>query len=409
MSQGTEYELVLYGATGYTGALTAEHIAKHLPTDLVWAVAGRSAKKLESLAEKLKSSNPDRVQPSVEVAGLVKEDLEALARKTKLIITTVGPYALYGEPVLAACANNGTHYLDVTAEYPWTLEMIRKYDDIAKANGAIIIPQSGLESVPHDLVSWSLVSIIRDQLSVGTKEVTVVMDNMNFIPSGGTLASVFSLLDVFSVSDVMRAAKPWAFSSTPGTDARDPAGWTGSFTDPVLGTMSKSSLTSEANRSVVHRTWGLMGNGSVYGPRFHYFEYAKASNFITASLAYLSSILLLIGLALSPVRWLLKKFVYAPGQGPDVESERKGFIGYRAIGVADQTSTTPARALSEFEYRGSPYEMTGTLVSEAAITILREETLAKKLGGGLLTPATLGQPYVDRLANVGISLVTKLL
>ncbi|KAI9824497.1 MAG: hypothetical protein M1819_000852 [Sarea resinae] len=114
MASGTrEYDIVVFGATGYTGKLCAEHITTHLPTDLKWAVAGRSPSKLASLTQEILSLNPDRIQPGIEIAELRKEDLHALARKTRLIINTVGPYYKFGAPVVEACASNGTHHLDV--------------------------------------------------------------------------------------------------------------------------------------------------------------------------------------------------------------------------------------------------------------------------------------------------------
>jgi short subunit dehydrogenase-like uncharacterized protein len=98
-------------------------------------------------------------------------DLSALAKKTKILITTVGPYALYGEHAFKACAENGTHYLDVTGEVAYSLEMIKKYEKTAKASGSIMIPQIGLESAPSDLVTWSLVTMIRERFSAPTGEV----------------------------------------------------------------------------------------------------------------------------------------------------------------------------------------------------------------------------------------------
>lgn len=133
-----QYELVLFGATGYTGKLCAEHIITHLPTDLRWAVAGRSASKLSAVLEELQHLNPDRLQPGtsqedfslgiwtdfprsgIETAALTTEDLNRLARKTRLLINTVGPYHLYSTPVVEACAKNGTHYLDVYASRVFT-------------------------------------------------------------------------------------------------------------------------------------------------------------------------------------------------------------------------------------------------------------------------------------------------
>jgi short subunit dehydrogenase-like uncharacterized protein len=132
------YELVLLGATGYTGELTAEYIQEHVATDLKWAIAGRNGKKLHQIAEKLKKMNPDRIQPGivpppcfeiaevsnsssraavVEVVEVKNPELTTLAAKTKVLITTVGPYAKFGEPVVKACVDAGTHYLDVYVHY----------------------------------------------------------------------------------------------------------------------------------------------------------------------------------------------------------------------------------------------------------------------------------------------------
>lgn len=110
---------------------------------------------------------------AIEVCTLDAAELDALVKRTRLLITTVGPYALYGEPAFKACAENGTHYLDVTGEVPWVSNMITKYHDIAKANGSIMIPQIGIESAPADLMTWSLVSLLRKSLSTPTGKVIV--------------------------------------------------------------------------------------------------------------------------------------------------------------------------------------------------------------------------------------------
>lgn len=111
-STDRQYELVLLGATGYTGKYCAEHIATHLPTDLRWAVAGRNESKLSAVINQIKPLNPDRRAPGVEVATLSPGDIDTLTKKTKVLISTVGPFHLYGTPVLEACVKNGTHYID---------------------------------------------------------------------------------------------------------------------------------------------------------------------------------------------------------------------------------------------------------------------------------------------------------
>ena len=113
MPQTRQYEIVLLGASGYTGKLCAEHIVSQLPTNLKWAVAGRSAPKLQILVEQIRHLNRDRLEPEILTVELTDVELEALARRTKVLLNTVGPYHLYSTPVVEACAKNGTHYLDV--------------------------------------------------------------------------------------------------------------------------------------------------------------------------------------------------------------------------------------------------------------------------------------------------------
>lgn len=168
-----QYDLVVLGATGYTGKFTAENVATNLPTDLKWAVAGRSREKLEQVVSKLKTLNPDRRQPEIEVVNLNDTELAALAKKTFVLITTVGPYGQHGEHAFKACAENGTHYVDVTGEVPYVARMIKKYEAAAKASGAKMFPQSGIESTPSDLVTLSLAKIIREKFDAPVKNVTV--------------------------------------------------------------------------------------------------------------------------------------------------------------------------------------------------------------------------------------------
>jgi short subunit dehydrogenase-like uncharacterized protein len=215
---GRQYDIVVFGATGYTGKLAASYIAKNLHTDLKWAIAGRSASKLEAVAASCNELSPDRIQPgkdnynspsmyptgyhvassdlssvailsvpssvidalalAIEVCNLDDVELGDLARKTTVLITTVGPYAIYGEHAFKACAENGTHYLDCTGEAPFVYKMIQKYETAAKTSGAIMISHCGVESAPPDLLAWSLVSLIRNELSAPTGSVILSCHNL---------------------------------------------------------------------------------------------------------------------------------------------------------------------------------------------------------------------------------------
>lgn len=173
-----QYDLVVFGATGYTGKFTAESIATHLPSDLKWAVAGRSQEKLKQVVAKCEELNPDRRQPETEVCSLDPTELDRLAKKTFVLISTVGPYGKYGEHAFKACAENGTHYVDVTGEVPFVHRMITKYEATAKASGAMMFPQSGIESVPSDLLTWSMASAIRSRFNAPVGEVTVSLHKL---------------------------------------------------------------------------------------------------------------------------------------------------------------------------------------------------------------------------------------
>lgn len=120
-STDRQYECVVFGATGYTGKYASEHFTTNAPTDLKWAIAGRSKQKLEKLASELRVLNQDRQQPGIEIASVTKDDLVRLARKTKVLISTVGPYHKYGTVAFEACAENGTHYVDCTGKAPSSL------------------------------------------------------------------------------------------------------------------------------------------------------------------------------------------------------------------------------------------------------------------------------------------------
>ncbi|MCJ1405611.1 hypothetical protein MMC11_008839 [Xylographa trunciseda] len=407
-----KYEIILLGATGYTGKYCAEHIVKNLPTDLRWAVAGRNESKLSALVDHIKALNTDRREPGIEIGSLSPEDLDALVKKTKLLISTVGPFHKYGSPVVEACARNGTHYVDSTGETPWVLEMINKYHDIAQANNAIeIIPECGIESACSDMMTYVAVSLIREKLKVGVKDVTATNSVLTSLPSGGTLATAFGVFDHYGIAQLIESSKPYALSPVQGhKDEPVPliTRLSGVRYVPDLGTLT-TGLAAGVNTSLVQRTWGLLDRGNFYGQNFRYKEYSTARNSFTGLVSHLVIIFGTVLLAIPPVRWLAKMVVHQPGEGPTKESTAKDRVEFRAIATADTEDSQ--RAIAECGYNGSAYDFTGVLMAEAAISILRDgnETPARKIGGGVLTPATLGEAYVDRLRNVGVVLEASML
>ncbi|KAL8674809.1 MAG: hypothetical protein Q9168_000790 [Polycauliona sp. 1 TL-2023] len=409
------YDLVLLGATGYTGRLCAEHITTSLPTDLKWAVSGRSHERLSAIVQDLKSYNAQRVQPAVEAVTLSLDDLRSLARKTRIIVNTVGPYFKYSSPVVQACAENGTHYLDVTGETPWVYEMIQKHHDTAEASGAIIIPEIGLESAPSDLLAWTLATLIREDLSLDTRNIVASVHKMTGTPSGGTLATITGILDHYSLAELSKSSAPWALSPVPGPETSKPLPLAtkllGVRKMEHLGTLT-TSITAGPNVAIVQRSWGLLGGPKSYGPNFQYNEYMRVKNSLAGYIIHAALCLGFVALIVPPVRWLIQWAAhnfYAPGQGASKDTTAKDVFELRAVAEADEDVANPRMAMAKFRYDGGSYYLTGIFLAEAAMVLLTNDDLTSKLGGGLLTPAMLGQPFIDRLRNAGISLESRVM
>ncbi|CAG7968837.1 unnamed protein product [Penicillium salamii] len=408
MASNRQYDLVLLGPTGYTGRFCSEHIVQNLPTDLKWAIAGRSAHKMDPIAKELKALNSDRADPDVLVVQLNSSELNELAQKTRLIINCVGPYHLYSTPVVEACAVNGTHYVDATGETPWIKLIIEKYHETAKANGAIMIPSTGVESAPADILAWSLAKRVREDLSSPTRHIDGTIKEMKSSgPSGGTLNTILTMFDWLPVSELSRSMTPFALSASasqnkmPKETILEKVFGVRAIRD--LGTVT-TSPSAIADITIVHRSSSLMPE--LYGQKFVFRQFLSVRNAVIGIALHVGFTVGLALLLLSPVRWLLRKFVFAPGAGPRREDSTNDRLEYNAIATADNSEMQ--RVFGKISFAGSMYVFTGLLMAEAAMVILNEEEKIKKISrGGIVTPATLGQDFVDRLEKVGCNVETK--
>ena len=341
----------------------------------------------------------------MEVTSLSAKDLSRLVRKTRVLINTVGPYHLYSTPVVEACAANGTHYLDVTGEAPWVLEIIEKYDKLAKTNHAIIIPEIGIESAPSDLLAFALVQFIRRRFSVGTKEVVGCVHELKGRPSGGTLATALGLSEHYSVREIARASGTWATSPVPGPKHTRSSSWmtrlSGIRKVKGLGTLT-TSITAGSNVPIVQRSWGLLDGGKIYGETFSYEEYAAVSTVVIGCLVHFAFALGVIALHIPPFQWLTAKFLYAPGQGAKREATKRDALEYRAVATAEQDIIKPNVAFGRLRWEGGNYQFTGVCLAEAAMVLLEDSDIVKKLDGGLLTPAMIAEPFMERLVKAGM-------
>ncbi|KAJ5178480.1 Saccharopine dehydrogenase / Homospermidine synthase [Penicillium coprophilum] len=408
MTSNRQYDLILLGPTGYTGRLCAEHIVQNLPTDLKWAIAGRSAQKIEAIAQELKALNPDRLHPDVLVVQLKSTELNELVQKTRLVINCVGPYHLYSTPVVEASAVNGTHYVDATGETPWVKSIIEKYHETAKVNGAIMIPCSGVESVPADILAWALVKRVREDLSSPTRQIDSTIKEMKSSgASGGTISTILTTFEAFSMSDLSKSMTPFSLAASPppkkvpGESILEKLLGARSIRD--LGTVT-TSPSGICDMTIVHRSSSLMPE--LYGPHFFFHQFLSVRNALIGVAIHIGFLIAVSLLALPPVRWLVRKFVFAPGSGPTKEDSANDLLEYHAIATADNPSAQ--RVFGKITYHGGMYPFTGLLLAEAAMVILNDEEKIRKVSrGGIVTPATLGQDYVDRLEKVGCKIETK--
>jgi len=226
---------------------------------------------------------------------------------------------------LEACINTGTHYFDVTGESPWVLDMIQKNDNNAKMKKVIVIPQIGVDSAPADLLAWSIATYARRTLNVGIVEHNHTVYEMRGAPSGGTLASVLNLFESYPLDKVMASVKPWAQSpiGAPSSSLTDPSPaplerFLGVRTVRDLGVLT-TNLQGPVDATQVYRTWGLLDGGKYYGDKFRFRPYTTVRNMLTGVFVHLAIAFGTLLLLVPPVRTLMKRFVFEPGEGPSQE------------------------------------------------------------------------------------------
>lgn len=421
MASSAQYDIVLLGATGYTGLITAEYLHQNIPTHFKWAIAGRSESKLKNINSTLAKLDSKRTTPDILTVNLNTAELVVLAKKTRVIINCIGPYTLYSTPVVQACAETGTHYLDVTGETPWVREVLRKYESTAQKSGAIIIPECGVESAPSDMLAYVATKLVRDVWDCGVMDMVGSIHELksNGV-SGGTLASGLTILDHYGVRAVRECfGNPFCLSPIEERDHRhtkhpEPISYErtiwqklfGVWEYPFLGTLT-TSITAAPNVAIVQRSAGI--NQVFYSYNFTYEEYMRVSSPLIGYIIHFALAFISAAMIIPPVRALARMFATAPGSGPARENQN-GVFEIRGVAVAEQLNKKQRKALASVRFEGGgAYDYTALLVAEAAMSLLEGvEDLQKKFGpGGFLTPSCLGDRYVRRLEEAGVKISVK--
>ncbi|MEL6687143.1 MAG: saccharopine dehydrogenase NADP-binding domain-containing protein [Pseudomonadota bacterium] len=380
-----EYELIVFGSTGYTGRLVAEYLQREYGDGVNWAMAGRSQDKLEAVRAEM--GLPESVDLVVANSS-DPESLKALAASTQAVVTTVGPYQLYGEPLVKACVEAGTDYVDLSGEPAWMRDMIDQYDAAAKESGARIVHSCGFDSIPFDMGVYLLQREAKAKRGEPFAKVRGRVRKMEGKFSGGTAASLGQTL--------VRAKKEphildWL---------KDPFSLSGDFSGPVqptghkpiedadLGSWSAPFIMAAINTKNIHRSNALMGHA--YGEDFVYDEMMftgpgekgqQVANYIASQDAFGDN----------PPK---------PGEGPTKEERENGFydIGFYG-GEGDDTMVAVVTGDKD-----PGYGSTSKMIAEAALCLTRDVD-RNTTPGGVYTPApAMGNALIERLeAHAGLT------
>ncbi|MEW5742200.1 MAG: saccharopine dehydrogenase NADP-binding domain-containing protein [Myxococcota bacterium] len=394
-----DFDLVLFGATGFTGRLVAEYLDVHAPDGVRIALAGRNPEKLESIRVGLPSKG--RAWPLLKVDSGDSDSLKEVAQRARVLCTTVGPYAKYGLPVVAACAKAGTHYTDLSGEVQFMRDSIDRWSAEAQRTGARIVHSCGFDSIPSDVGAWLL-----HQKLGAMRRVTCVVEALRGGFSGGTFASLIHSLEEASKDRAkLRAlADPYALSPDRSKEPelgpqRDQTGfayddfvqrWTGPF------------VMAAINTRVVRRTNALLDYP--YGRHFRYREVSAIPKglkgaAVAASLAGLG--VASMGLLFGPTRRLITRLLPKPGEGPSEEARRSGRLRLRFYGEAEDGR----RATVLIEGQGDPgYQLTSMMLAQASLALAQDEARLPRRAG-VLTPMTgIGEVLIDRLRSGGLTI-----
>jgi short subunit dehydrogenase-like uncharacterized protein len=388
MKSSSKFDIVVYGATGFTGQLVAEYLASHYRNDkqLKWAMAGRSMDKLKSVRDAIGA--PADTQLIVADAGDAAS-LQAMIDQTRSVITTVGPYLLYGNDLVAACAASGTDYFDLCGETPWMRRMIDAHQATAQRSGARIMFSCGYDSLPFELGVFCCQETAKKLLGAPVSRVKGRIRAMKGTFSGGTAASGRALFEAAAKDPGLLALMRDPFSLTPGFQGpKQPPGNKPMFDDDLQVWVTPFFMANINTRNV-HRSNMLMG--FPYGRDFVYDEMqitgvgeegeALAKRILAANNKMATSA--------GP----------KPGEGPSKEERENGM--YDLLFVALAPDGKQARASVKGD-RDPGYGSTSKMIAECAVCLLRD---APEVAGGIWTPgAAMGERLIRRLVdNAGLT------
>ncbi|MEL6378445.1 MAG: saccharopine dehydrogenase NADP-binding domain-containing protein [Pseudomonadota bacterium] len=393
MDDTVTYDVIVWGASGFTGRLVAEYLFQTygVNRELRWAMGGRSADKLNAVASELGLG----AVPVVTADAKDRQSLDRLVRSARVICTTVGPYQKYGSALVAACAEAGTDYVDLSGEPAWMRLMIDQYGAAAAASGARIVHSCGFDSIPFDLGVYYLQREARNRRGAVFAHVKGRVKAAKGKASGGTVASMVTTIEAGGDDPSVRQVMVNPYGLAPDDQAtrpRQPNDQKPYFDEDAQSWVAPFVM-AVINSKTVHRSNMLMNYP--YGEDFLYSEMMMAKSKGAASKIALATGLFAGALSFGPLRALLKKFILpSPGDGPTKAEREAGFYVLHFIGTDPNGEKMTAKVKGDCD---PGYGSTSKMLGEAAIC-LALHTPKEEVKGGITTPAAaMGDALIDRL------------
>ncbi|QKY20006.1 saccharopine dehydrogenase NADP-binding domain-containing protein [Halolamina sp. CBA1230] len=405
-----QHDLVVWGATGVAGRLTAAYLAEqYTPATLSLALGGRSRDRLDSVAADLADRNDAWEEiPTVVGDATDPESLRAIAERTSVVCTTVGPYTRYGTPMVEACVEEDTDYCDLTGEVNWVRESVDRFHDAAVDGGTRIVHSCGFDSVPADIGTLLVQSYASDEYDAPCETVRIYVDEVRGGVSGGTLASMVEVFEAASTDPLARETlrNPYSLAPPGERDGVDPGAQRWPRKDRLRSVWTAPSPMAMVNERVVRRSNALLGYP--WGREFRCSEVvttgrglkgAAGAGLVAGGLGLFTA-----AMSVGPLRSALQRYAFPePGEGPTEAETEQGQFTVRTLGRgtgADGPFTVEAEFGADW---GPGYGATARMLGESAVCLVREE-VDSPLDGGVLTPASgIGMPLVGRLRDVGFT------
>ena len=397
------FDIVVFGATSFVGQILSQYLFDQYGVSKVrWAMAGRSQQKLEEVRSQLGEGAADI--PLIIADAADDEALASLCTQTQVVISTVGPYALYGEPMIRACCDSGTDYCDLTGEAQWIKKMQDRYAEKAKETGARVVHSCGFDSIPSDLGVHFLQHHAQAKFNSHCNNIIMRVKQLTGTASGGTIASVINLTKEAVADKKIRKEMANPYSCCPadhGFTVRQ--NHVGVSYDSEYNSWVAPFIMAAINTRIVHRSNAL--SGSAYGTDFMYEEAVikgdgeKGEKRAKKAASDARKFMTLA--AFAPTRWILERFILPkPGEGPTPEEQLNGSYDLRFMGTSPQGEKIEVKVTGD---RDPGYGSTAKMLGQAACSIAFD--IDQDTAGGFWTPATLlGDRLIERLkADAGLT------